>query len=170
MDTTKKNTITFIPHAGRLFINDFQNMVNKVLEKWEGQESLLFKHHIPAVQLAYRLQDLHHKGLLHVYDVQVGDSEPILGGLLGCGVGSLWWIEGDVLIEELVVSLTGTNYGFGRFAIEEMERMALMKQCVLILTGSSMFKKTQLITNMYRKKGFEVYGESYLKEVTPHDA
>lgn len=169
MDTTKKR-ITFIPHIGRLFINDFQSIVNMVLRKWEGQGSLLFKHHIPAVQLAYRLQDLYHKGLLHVYDVQVDDRKPILGGLLGCGVGNLWWIEGDVLIEELVVSLTDSNYGFGRFAVEEMERMAIMKSCVLILTGSSMFKKTRLITNMYRKKGFEVYGESYLKEVMPNDA
>lgn len=149
----------------KLHIGDFQQITDYLYMKTKGIETPLFKHHKTPNELAYILYDFYQKGLLYVYELNDYDHMGELAGLLLCGVTELWWIEGKILLEELVVSLTETDCGFGRFAIQVMERKARENGCILICTGSSMVQKTKEVTNLYAKQGYEVYGVSFLKEL-----
>lgn len=155
--------VKFQPISSRLFISDFQRIVALADTLVSGKETILFKHHKSLNELAYQMEDFYEKGTLMVYEDVNEPNVPV--GILSCGVTELWWIEGKVLLEEFVLSLTKRDCGFGRFAIDTMETLAKINGCVLILSGSSMVEKTKEVENMYRKKGFVVYGESFLKEL-----
>lgn len=148
-----------------LTMQDFQNIVNKIADLTEYRASPLFKHHKSKDEITKILLNMWFNGELAVYRDTTTHK---LAGVLSCSITELWWIEGDVLIENLLVSLESAPNGFGAFAIDIMEEIAYRNNCVLICSGSSMIQDSTLIQNMYKKHGFTVYGESYLKEVEQH--
>jgi len=156
MDTSK-----FRPISKRLTFGDFINIVTIIDELTKGKEAPLFKHHKPKHELACVLFRAYVVGTVTVYE----HTDGYLAGLMGCGVSELWWIDGKVLIEELVISLTSFPTGFGSFAITELERIAKDNACVLICSGSSMITNDAHVKNAYCKAGFVDYGSSFLKEV-----
>lgn len=155
------DTKSFRPVSKRLTLKDFINIVDIIDEVTKGKEAPLFKHHKPKYELANVLFKAYVAGSIAVYE----HTDGYLAGLMGCGVAELWWIDGKVLIEELVVSLTSFPTGFGSFAIAELERIAKDNACVLICSGSSMITNDAHVKNAYRKAGFIDYGSSFLKEV-----
>lgn len=162
MESTKEVTM-FVPVKKVLTITDFKEIVEGLNDKIMPHATALFKHRKSLTELSYYLYSFYKQGTLVVY-AQVEVPE-IPAGFLCVTIGELWWIEGRVLIEELVLSLTPRDTGFGRFAVWQMQRMAIANGCKLVLSGSSMVEKTKQVTNLYRDNGFEVYGVSFLKEL-----
>lgn len=164
MDTTKERTERFVPIQRKLTIEDFQKMAKAVAEMNDDKATPLFHHRKSIAELAYHTYDMWIKGFLFVYATDDDPITPI--GVLACSIAELWWIDGKVLSEDLVVGFGPNSSGFGRFAVDALEKIALENACSLILSGSSMVNKSEQVTNLYKKKGFVVYGVSYLKEVT----
>lgn len=162
MDTPKRR-IKFIPLPRRLTIEDFQRMATLMSKKYDHIGTPLFRHRKSLNDLAYTAFDMWKKGYLTVYSTQDNPDAPV--GVLACSIQELWWIDGRVLVEDLVLSLTDTDIGFGRFAVRQLELLAQTNTCSLILSGSSMVERTKEVTNLYVKRGFVVTGVSFLKEV-----
>lgn len=162
MDTTKRR-IKFIPIPRRLLIDDFQRMTTLIAQKYDNLGTPLFRHRKSLNELACILFKMWKQGYLTVYSTQEEPDVPV--GILACSVQELWWIDGKVLMEDLVVSFTDSDIGFGRFAVRQMELLAQVNTCSLILSGSSMVERTKEVTNLYTKRGFVVTGVSFLKEV-----
>lgn len=140
--------------------NDFWCWAKR-LHKLLPTKAPLYKFYKHWAELAEIVYQKYQQGYVFVYE----DAQGVPAGILICGIGNLWWIDGKVLMEDLVLSLRPHCTGFGSFAISEMERIANENGCLFICTGSSMLKEDQMVTNMYKKNGFVVYGESYMKEV-----
>lgn len=162
MDTTRKR-VKFIPFPRRLTIEDFQRMTTLMSKKYDNIGTPLFRHRKSLNELAYTAFDMWKEGYLTVYSTKDNPDVPV--GLLACSIQELWWIDGKVLMEELVMSLTDKDIGFGRFAVRQLELLAQTNTCSLILSGSSMVERTKEVTNLYVKRGFEVTGVSFMKEV-----
>lgn len=162
MDTTRKR-VKFIPFPRRLTIEDFQRMTTLMSKKYDNIGTPLFRHRKSLNELAYTAFDMWKEGYLTVYSTKDNPDVPV--GVLACSIQELWWIDGKVLMEELVMSLTDKDIGFGRFAVRQLELLAQTNTCSLILSGSSMVERTKEVTNLYVKRGFEVTGVSFMKEV-----
>ena len=138
----------------------FEDLVGE-LDGLLPTKSPLYKYYKKKKVLAMILRTAYRTGQLFMY----ADKEGNVAGLLMCHVDNLWWIDGNVLVEDLLISLSHRPTGFGSFAISELETIARISGCKIICTGSSMVKDSTPIRNMYKNSGFVVYGESYLKEV-----
>ncbi len=162
MDTPKRR-VKFIPMPRRLLIDDFQCIVTVAAKKYDSLGTPLFRHRKSLNELAYTLFDMWKKGYLTVYVTTEQPDVPV--GVLACSIQELWWIDGKVLMEDMVLSLSEKDCGFGRFAVRQLELLAQTNTCSLILSGSSMVERTKEVTNLYTKRGFVVTGVSFLKEV-----
>lgn len=140
---------------------DFEEIVTAITKQADKNPTPLFKHRKSIQELAYEMLQKYKAGNLAVF----ANDEGQYAGILACDVVELWWIEGPVLVEDLVVSIDTKYNGFGRFAVKLLEAIAQDNDCVMICSGSSMMQDSPLIRNMYKKQGFVVYGESYLKEM-----
>lgn len=163
MDTAIKRRVKFIPIPKRLTIEDFQRIATLMSKKYDHIGTPLFRHRKSLNDLAYTAFDMCKKGYLTVYSTQ--DNPDVPAGILACSIQELWWIDDKVLVEDLVLSLTDKDIGFGRFAVRQLELLAQTNTCSLILSGSSMVERTKEVTNLYVKNGFVVTGVSFLKEV-----
>lgn len=162
MDTPRKR-VKFIPFPRRLTIEDFQRMTTLMSKKYDNIGTPLFRHRKSLNELAYNAFDMWKGGYLTIYSTKDNPDVPV--GILACSIQELWWIDGKVLMEDLVMSLTDKDIGFGRFAVRQLELLAQTNTCSLILSGSSMVERTKEVTNLYVKRGFEVTGVSFMKEV-----
>lgn len=155
MDTQK---FTIVPDVT---FDDMEKIVVAVTKQADKNSTPLFKHRKSIKDLTKQLWKMQQLGTLGVFVNEQGEY----AGLLACHLVELWWIEGNVLVEDLVVSIDTKPNGFGRFAVQVLEDIAHDNECVMICSGSSMVQDTPMIRNMYKKYGFVVYGESYLKEL-----
>lgn len=154
MDTPKFTYVIVSP-------DDMKKIVVAVTKQADKNPTPLYAHRRSIEDLTTQLLSMQDDGTLAVFADEKGDY----AGLLACNVVELWWIDGPVLVEDLVVSIDTKPNGFGRFAVQLLEQIARDNHCVLICSGCSMVQDTPIIRNMYTKKGFVVYGESYLKEM-----
>lgn len=99
------------------------------------------------------------KGQLLVFEDAGGD----IIGILAFDVGYDWWSEAKILKEEFVFCVSPTFKGFGRIALEELNRLAKRLEVDLIVSGCFFMKQPQIVTNMYRKNGFSEISPSYTK-------
>lgn len=161
MDTKKK----FIRITDTLTQEDFNGYSDTILSNMTGSESTLFKHHKSSKALAACMYQKYLDGTVAVYMDKDGNA----AGVMGAYLGDLWWIKGNVLVEDFIISLAKEPNGFLSFAIDVLDLLAKYNNCVLICTGSSMMMQDKVVWNSYRKHGYENLGESFLKEVTEHD-
>ena len=92
-----------------------------------------------------------------------GDSEGHLVGILIFDVGELWWSDCLVLSELFVFCVDRRFHGFARVAVQELENLAVIFNCKLIVAGNFFMEKPALTTNTYRKAGFSITCPSYIK-------
>lgn len=156
MDTTKFKLVE------NPTITDMRKIVTAIAKKHDNNATPLFKHRRTLNELAKTFMRMNIEDTLAVFE---NIETHKLAGVIACKVGELWWIEGSILFEELVVSLEDTPTGFGSFAVDLLEYIAKENACVMICSGSSMVQSSKIVQNMYKKHGFVVYGESYLKEL-----
>lgn len=155
MDTPKFTLVNNVT------LDDMEIIVMAVTHQADKNPTPLFRHRKSVQDLARQLWKMQKLGTLAVFANEQGKY----AGLLACNVVELWWIDGPVLVEDLVVSIDTKPNGFGRFAVQILEDIARDNECVMICSGSSMVQDTPIVRNMYKKHGFVVYGESYLKEM-----
>ena len=141
--------------------NDMEKIVTAITKQADKNPTPLFKRRRTVFELTLQFLRMQKEGTLAVFADRHGDY----AGVLACNVVELWWIDGPVLVEDLVVSIDTKPNGFGRFAVQMLEKIAHDNDCVMICSGCSMMQDTPLIRNLYKKQGFTVYGESYLKEL-----
>lgn len=156
MDTTKFKLVE------RPTITDMYKIVTAITKKHDGNATPLFRHRRSVPELAKTFMHMFMDNTLAVFENTETNK---LAGVIACTVGELWWIKGSILFEELVVSLEDKPTGFGSFAVELLKEIAEDNDCVMICSGSSMVQSSKVVQNMYKKHGFVVYGESYLKEM-----
>lgn len=167
MDTSKEIDV-FKPLSKKLSLTDFKDIVKQVNEQLKGKETPLYKYHKPDEDLAEILYYYYANNHLHVYERKGKEGIPC--GLLMYSIENLWWIQGTVLLEHLVLSLDRKDYGFGTFCINTMEKYARANNCILVISGASMANRVKSVANMYKKKGFIVYGMDFLKELNTYDS
>lgn len=155
MDTSKFTLVSDVT------FDDMEKIVVAVTKQADKNPTPLFRHRKSIKDLTVQLCKMQQLGTLGVFANERGEY----AGLLACNVVELWWIDGRVLVEDFVVSIDTKPNGFGRFAVQVLEDIAQDNECVMICSGSSMVQDTPMIRNMYKKHGFIVYGESYLKEL-----
>ena len=156
MDTKRFEEVT------RMTPEDFDNLVYIIADRADKQATPLFKHRKSNEELSEILCQMWWHEELHVFaDADTKEW----AGVIAFDTAELWWIDGIVLVEDMLVSLSKRPSGFGSFAVSYLEKEAKNRGCSLILSGSSMVQDSQIVQNMYKKHGFVVYGESYLKEL-----
>lgn len=88
------------------------------------------------------------------------------GGIIGIlifDVGMEWWSTATVLSETFVFCVSPTYKGFGRLALQELERLAKEYKAQIITSGCFFMEHPQVITNMYKKAGYTVVNPVYTK-------
>jgi hypothetical protein len=143
-------------------ITDMYDVVHIMSKKYDKDATPLFRHRKSLNELAKTFMQMFMNDTLAIFE---NTETHKLAGVVACVVGNLWWIEGDILFEELVCSLEDKPTGFGSFAVGLLEEIAENNGCVMICSGSSMVQSSKIVQNMYKNHGFVVYGESYLKEM-----
>lgn len=156
MDTPKFTLVNNVT------LDEMEIIVMAITHQADKNPTPLFRHRKSQRDLVQQLMKMYEQGSLAVFANEQGKY----AGLLACNVVELWWIEGPVLVEDLVVSIDTKPNGFGRFAVQLLKKIAKDNKCVMICSGSSMVQDTPIVRNMYKKEGFVVYGESYLKEMS----
>ena len=155
MDTPKFTLVNDVT------LDDMEIIVTAITHKADKNPTPLFRHRKSIQDLAQQMWKMQKLGTLAVF----ADEQGKYAGILACNVVELWWIDCPVLVEDLVVSIGTKPNGFGRFAVQLLEDIARDNECVMICSGSSMVQDTPIVRNMYKKNGFVVFGESYLKEM-----
>ena len=112
------------------------------------------------------LRNFDYEGRLRVfYREACHGSEIILVGLLAYDVGYSWWSKKRILSEVFVFGLDPEFKGFGRVARKELDSLAKLYNCDVIIAGNFFMEKPAVMTNTYKKGGFEISCPTYTKVV-----
>lgn len=84
-------------------------------------------------------------------------------GILIFDVGMEWWSAATILSEIFVFCVSPAYKGFGRLALQELERLAKEHKAQIITSGCFFMEHPQIVTNMYKKTGFTVINPVYAK-------
>lgn len=84
-----------------------------------------------------------------------------LAGIIVFDVCKQWWTNKYVVYEMLVLCLDDTLHGFGRYAMEQLQFIAEYYHCSAIVGGCLFNKQSKMVTNTYKKFGFEVAPSFY---------
>lgn len=84
-------------------------------------------------------------------------------GILVFDVMQEWWSNDKFLVEHFVLCVSSSYKGFARDAIDELERLAGLFDCDVIVAGCYFNKDTQVVSNSYKKKGFTIMCPNYVK-------
>lgn len=77
-------------------------------------------------------------------------------GIVGFDVVVEWWSTKRFLTELFVWCVDTAYKGFGRVAVAELEKIAEFYKCAAIIAGNCFMGQPQVVSNTYRKAGFEV--------------
>jgi len=88
-----------------------------------------------------------------------------LVGLLIFDVVQYWWSYDFFLSEVLVLNTDKKFHGFGRIAIKKLEELADTYKCVGICSGCILEKNAPLVSNMYKKAGFQIATSNFVKDM-----
>ena len=118
------------------------------------------------VQLAdpeYVKQDL----LIKSYLGKVGKCyiDGNFAGIVYWDFGEVWWLEEPIMMEQLVLCVNPYFAGFGRRACDFLEQKAKENHINIIVAGCLFQKNPQMITNLYKKKGFLTVNPLYIKQL-----
>lgn len=95
--------------------------------------------------------------------IAFADSNNALVGILCYDVGSTWWAEGVILIEEFVLCVKPSFAGFSRYAIAALEQLAISHEADMIVSGCFFQERPQVVTNAYMKNGYTEVCPTYIK-------
>ena len=84
-------------------------------------------------------------------------------GILVFDVMQEWWSNDKFLVEHFVLCVSSSYKGFARDAIDELERLARLFDCDVIVAGCYFNEDTQVVSNSYKKKGFTIMCPNYVK-------
>lgn len=84
-------------------------------------------------------------------------------GILVFDVMQEWWSNDKFLVEHFLFCVNNNYKGFARDAIDELERLAKLFDCDVIVAGCYFNKDTQMVSNSYKKKGFTIMCPNYVK-------
>lgn len=88
-----------------------------------------------------------------------------LAGIVYWDLGEVWWLEEPILMEQLVLCVNPYFAGFGRRACDYLEQKAKENHINIIVAGCLFQKNPQMITNLYKKKGFLTVNPLYIKQL-----
>ncbi|WP_196599036.1 hypothetical protein [Pectinatus frisingensis] len=106
------------------------------------------------------LRQIDKEGQLRVW----WDGSKIIG-LLAFDVGYTWWTSELLLSEQFVFCIDPEFKGFSRIAIRELDNLARIFNCKFIVAGNFFMDKPAIVSNAYKKGGFELTCPSYIKIV-----
>ncbi|MBS5519645.1 MAG: hypothetical protein KHX13_04850 [Acidaminococcus intestini] len=87
-------------------------------------------------------------------------------GILIYDIVNFWWSDEPFFSEVLVLKTDPTfTGGFGRMAIRQMERIAKDNKCVGICSGCILERNAPMVTNMYKKAGFQITTANFVKDL-----
>ena len=86
-------------------------------------------------------------------------------GILVFDVGFAWWSKSLILSETFVFCVDPEFHGFGRVAVKELKALASVYHCEIIVAGNFFMEKPDVMTNTYKKGGFETICPTYIKVV-----
>ena len=124
--------------------------------------SVLYKADADKVKESLRKFD--EDGRMRVFCIE-DDVKTEIIGILVFDVGEAWWTRSRILSEVFVFCVDPNFIGFGRIAIRELKALASIFNCDLIVAGNFFMDKPEVMTNSYRKGGFEISCPSYIKVV-----
>ncbi|GBG55165.1 hypothetical protein SPFL3102_03573 [Sporomusaceae bacterium FL31] len=92
-------------------------------------------------------------------------SSSELVGVVVYAIRPFEWGACNCLEERLVLSI-GNSFGFGRIALEVLEKIAQEQNCKLIVSGNALSTDQKLTENLYTRKGSYLFShKSFLKVV-----
>ena len=86
-------------------------------------------------------------------------------GIVYYDFGCMWWSPERVLMEQLILCVNPYFAGFGRRACDYMESVARENNINIIVAGCLFQKNPQMVTNLYKKKGFLTVNPMYIKQL-----
>lgn len=86
-------------------------------------------------------------------------------GIVYWDLGAVWWSPETILMEQLVLCVNPYFAGFGRRACDYLEQIAKENHINIIVAGCLFQKNPQMITNLYKKKGFLTVNPLYIKQM-----
>lgn len=84
-------------------------------------------------------------------------------GLLAFDVVKEWWTPKPILTETIILSMSDDVKGFARIAIDKLKELAEFYDVAAIVAGCLFQKSPQVVTNSYKKKGFDIIQPVYIK-------
>ena len=84
-------------------------------------------------------------------------------GILAFDVVKEWWTREPLLTETIVLSMSDDVKGFARIAIDKLKELAELYDVAAIIAGCLFQKNPQVVTNSYKKKGFDIIQPVYIK-------
>lgn len=131
--------------AGVLMLSE---KLNFKLQQAAAQGHPLGRFHSPeGVQKT--LWEANKSGMLSVWTTEDGE----IGAFLMVAIGTPWWANAPVLVEESMMLFDERFAGFGRVALARMEALAEKYGCAMVHSGNILAPEDRMVENLYTRKG-----------------
>ena len=156
METEKVSVVTkyIMPSS------DYKKIMATLKEIQDDPKNTLMHKYADLEEAMSNLESFYRRGQVQSFYLGVN-----LIGILVFDVVQYWWSPRRFLYETMVLSVDKDFHGFGRIAVEQLEKLAKKYTCCAICSGCMVDHNVPVVRNLYKKFGFRIDTSNFIKEL-----
>ena len=139
---------------------DYQKIKDTLKQIQDDPKNTLMYQYADLEEAMFNLEGLYRNG--QVQSFYLGTD---LIGILVFDVVKYWWSPRRFLYETMVLNVDKRFHGFGRLAVQQLEKLAQKYSCAAICSGCMVDQNVPVVRNLYKKFGFKIDASNFIKEL-----